>query len=85
MLLSPANALEKDVRMLSGLLGFSCDEVRYIFNKQYPFVYMLDQWIKRNMDEATLKRLHTAIVELQRPDAAEIVEKVVLGRILFIA
>lgn len=78
MLLSPANALEKDVRMLSGLLGFSCDEVRYIFNKQYPFVYMLDQWIKRNMDEATLKRLHTAIVELQRPDAAEIVEKVVL-------
>ena len=83
MLLSPADTLERDVRTLSGILGFFRDEVLYIFKKQYPFVYMHDQWIKRDPQKATLQTLKNALIELKRLDAAEIVETAILGRSCF--
>ena len=83
MLLSPADTLERDVRSLSGILGFLRDEVLYIFKKQYPFVYMHDQWIKREPQKATLQILKNALVELKRLDAAEIVETAMSGRSCF--
>ena len=79
MLLSPANTLERDVRSLAGSLGFYRDEVLYIFKKQYPFVYMHNQWIKRDPGNASLRMLHNALIDLKRRDAAKIVRSKLEG------
>ena len=81
MLLSPPDPLERDVRSLAGSLGFYRDEILYIFKKQYPFVYMYDQWIKRDPVNSSLKTLHDSLIKLKRRDAAEIVNSKLQGKI----
>lgn len=77
--LSVPSDLSGDVKDLSGCLGFNLTEIGYIMNKNYPFVYMLDQWIKRvGSEEATLDYLYKYAIEIERPDAAEIIEKAIL-------
>lgn len=40
---------------------------------------MYDQWLKRHKQDAKLKALYAALMEIRRPDAAEIVERVLKG------
>ncbi|XP_066910288.1 uncharacterized protein [Clytia hemisphaerica] len=74
--LIPTDALARDVRSLADNLGFSNTDINYLVNKQYPFIYMYDQWLKRHKQDAKLKALYAALMEIRRPDAAEIVERV---------
>lgn len=82
MLLIPLDPLERDVRSVAGDLDFTTDEVRYLTHKPYPFVYMYDQWLKRDGRNATLRKLQDTLLKNKRHDAAEIVEKAING-ILF--
>ena len=79
MYLVPNDTLHRDVRSISGHLGFNNDEIKYIIDKPYPFVYMYDQWLKREGRKATLRKLQEACLEHNRYDAAEVVEKSING------
>lgn len=79
VLLVPTDPLERDVRSVAGHLNFTTDEVRYLTHKDYPFVYMYDQWLKRDRRNATLRKLQDVLIEIRRHDAAEIIEKAVKG------
>lgn len=82
--LLPGNVLHKDVRELAGILDFTTDEITYLCRHQSPFKFFLDQWCKREGSKATLERLHEALVELQRPDLAELIQKTIESKtILF--
>ena len=78
VILSIPNNLRGDVRSLAGNLEFKVHEIDYISQKKYPFVYMLDSWIKRvGAADATLECLHSNLIKLRRPDAAEIIQKAI--------
>ena len=81
-MLAPDNALNRDLRDLAGSLDFSIEDIRYICGKKDPFRYMLDQWCKREGDNATMGRLHAAIIDLKRPDAVEVIENGVRGAVI---
>lgn len=75
ILLSPPNDLRGDVRELAGSLGFQPDEIS---RKEYPFLYLLDVWIQKvGAEAASLQILHSKLIELERPDAAEIVKNAI--------
>ena len=79
MLLTPPNALGKNVAELAGRLDFSIDQIEYILRKDYPFKYMLEQWIIKRKEYATMQQLRKELYDMRRLDAVEIVDKAING------
>ncbi|XP_065646402.1 uncharacterized protein LOC100205192 isoform X2 [Hydra vulgaris] len=76
VLLSPPNALGKNVAELAGRLGFTISEIDYITEKSYPFIYMLESWVRKNQN-ATLQVLRNEIYGMGRLDAVEVLDDAV--------
>lgn len=68
---------------MAGELEFSIDAITFIESKPYPFLYLMDQWIKRTEwqaetgkhERATLNKLLKILTKMKRLDAAELVDK----------
>jgi len=80
MLLKPATALSgRDLSFLAGELEFKMSEIDYINTKEYPLLYLFDQYLKRSLKDpsiqSTLKHVHGILVSMKRYDAAEVIEQ----------
>jgi len=66
---------ERDWRLLAGRLGYSADDVRHWATQPDPCLSLLDEWFATHRTREATYGLLKLLVEMDRTDAAAIVDK----------